>query len=91
MEAGAQTADWRYRLFRCVAVETVIAYLIDLLAAFLTSNRGVHHYTGAISGCSMLLLLLCSVAYSFVNREKALWGFVVVAIGLVTVMLFPEL
>jgi hypothetical protein len=58
---------------------------------FFSVSRRVGDYLGAIMGVSMLILLIFSIAFLFVDKRLAVRGFFVAFLGFVIAVLFPKL
>ena len=54
-------------------------------------SRGLGRYLSAIVGVSMIVLLVLSIAFLFIDRRLALRGLLVCLLGLIIGVLFPEL
>ena len=78
-------------IFRCLVIENWVVYSIFVFAMFLSVSRGVGDYLGAIMGVSMLITLVFSIAFLFIDRNMAIRGFLAVFVGFVITILFPEL
>jgi hypothetical protein len=78
--------------FRCLVIENLVVYAVFVIVMLSFSvSRGVGNYLGAIAGVSMLITLLLSITLLFIDRRLALRGFLVVFVGFVIAMLFPQL
>jgi len=79
-------------LFRCLVIENLAVYVTSIVVMLSISvSHAVSDYLGAIVGVSMLIMLVLSIVFLFVDRRLALRGFLVVFVGLIVGALFPAL
>jgi hypothetical protein len=80
------------QLFQCVLVVNLGAYSLFVVHMFVFSpSPTVFHRWEAVILASMLLLLAFSIASLFFDPRAARRGFIVLFIGLIISLVFPEL
>jgi hypothetical protein len=80
------------QLFKCTVVGNLVVYFafVFIMLAF-SPSRDVSHRCGAVVIACMAALLLLSVIVLFFDRRAAVRGFLVLLLGFIIGILFPEL